>query len=54
MEERKGFGTNIGFLMASVGSAVSLGNILGFPNKMGESGGITFLDESQVLAVQCG
>ena len=25
MEERKGFGTNFGFLMASVGSAVGLG-----------------------------
>ena len=34
MEERKGFGSNFGFLMASVGSAVGLGNIWGFPNKM--------------------
>ena len=40
MEERKGFGTNFGFLMAAVGSAVGLGNIWGFPNKMGASGGI--------------
>ena len=43
MEERKGFGTNFGFLMAAVGSAVGLGNIWGFPNKMGASGGFTFL-----------
>ena len=29
MEERKGFGSNFGFLMAAVGSAVGLGNIWG-------------------------
>ena len=51
MEERKGFGTNFGFLMASVGSAVGLGNIWGFPNKMGASGGFTFLVVYLVLAV---
>ena len=54
MEERKGFGTNFGFLMASVGSAVGLGNIWGFPNKMGASGGFTFLVVYLVLAVLCG
>ena len=54
MEERKGFGTNFGFLMASVGSAVGLGNIWGFPNKMGASGGFTFLIIYLVLAVLCG
>ena len=43
MEERKGFGSNFGFLMAAVGSAVGLGNIWGFPNKMGACGGFTFL-----------
>ena len=41
--ERKGFKSNFGFLMAAVGSAVGLGNIWGFPNKMGASGGFTFL-----------
>ena len=54
MEERKGFGTNFGFLMASVGSAVGLGNIWGFPNKMGASGGFTFLIIYLILAVLCG
>ena len=54
MEERKGFGSNFGFLMAAVGSAVVLGNIWGFPNKMGASGGFTFLLIYLVLAVCCG
>ena len=54
MEERKGFGSNFGFLMAAVGSAVGLGNIWGFPNKMGASGGALFLILYLVLAVFCG
>ena len=54
MEERKGFGSNFGFLMAAVGSAVVLGNIWVFPNKMGASGGFTFLLIYLVLAVCCG
>ena len=54
MEERKGFGSNFGFLMAAVGSAVGLGNIWGFPNKMGASGGFTFLIIYLILAVCCG
>lgn len=44
MENKRGsWGSNIGFLMAAVGSAVGLGNIWGFPYKMGKSGGFTFL-----------
>ena len=54
MEERKGFGTNFGFLMAAIGSAVGLGNIWGFPNKMGANGGFTFLLIYLVLAAVCG
>ena len=54
MEERTGFGSNFGFLMAAVGSAVGLGNIWGFPNKMGASGGFTFLIIYLILAVLCG
>ena len=43
MENRSGFKSNFGFLMAAVGSAVGLGNIWGFPAKMGANGGFTFL-----------
>ncbi len=54
MEERKGFKSTFGFLMAAVGSAVGLGNIWGFPNKMGSNGGFAFLLVYLVLAVLCG
>ena len=43
MSESKGqFNSNFGFLMATVGSAVGLGNLWGFPYKMGTSGGFAF------------
>ena len=54
MEERKGFKSTFGFLMAAVGSAVGLGNIWGFPNKMGSNGGFAFLLVYLVLAILCG
>ena len=41
--KRESWGSNIGFLMAAIGSAVGLGNIWAFPYKMGRSGGFTFL-----------
>ena len=40
---RSSWASNFGFLMAAIGSAVGLGNIWGFPFKMGKSGGFTFL-----------
>ena len=44
MENNRGtWSSNFGFIMAAVGSAVGLGNIWGFPYKMGKSGGFTFL-----------
>ncbi len=37
--KRASWASNLGFLMAAIGSAVGLGNIWGFPYKMGKSGG---------------
>ena len=51
---RASFGSNFGFIMAAVGSAVGLGNIWGFPYKMGMSGGFAFLLVYLVLAVFVG
>ena len=55
MENNRGqWGSNFGFLMAAVGSAVGLGNIWGFPYKMGMSGGFAFLLVYLVLAALVG
>ena len=55
MENQRGtWGSNIGFLLAAVGSAVGLGNIWGFPFKMGKSGGFTFLLVYLFLAIFVG
>ena len=48
------WGSNLGFLMAAVGSAVGLGNIWGFPYKMGASGGFAFLVIYLILAATIG
>ncbi len=37
------WGSTFGFLMATVGAAVGLGNLWGFPYKMGKGGGFIFL-----------
>ena len=42
IHERK-FGSRWGFILASVGSAVGMANVWGFPNKMGSNGGGAFL-----------
>ena len=39
----KGFASRWGFILASVGSAVGMANVWGFPNKMGSNGGGAFL-----------
>lgn len=55
MENKRGqWGSNFGFLMAAVGSAVGLGNIWGFPYKMGKSGGFAFLVIYLLLAALVG
>ncbi len=48
------WGSNLGFLMAAVGSAVGLGNIWGFPYKMGDNGGFAFLIVYLILAATVG
>lgn len=54
MENRGNWSSNIGFLMAAIGSAVGLGNLWGFPYKMGSFGGFAFLIVYLLLAVLCG
>lgn len=48
------WGSNLGFLMATVGAAVGLGNIWAFPYKMGMNGGFAFLVVYFVMAVLIG
>ena len=52
--KRDGFASNFGFIMAAVGSAVGLGNIWGFPYKMGSNGGFAFLLIYLILAIFVG
>ena len=48
------WGSNLGFLMATVGAAVGLGNIWSFPFRMGKNGGFPFLIIYLVLAILVG
>ncbi len=54
-ENKRGqWGSSFGFLMASIGSAIGLGNLWGFPYKMGSSGGFAFLVIYLILVVLAG
>ena len=53
-KKRDSFGSTFGFLMSAIGSAVGLGNIWGFPYKMGKSGGFTFVIIYLLLAILVG
>lgn len=52
--KRANWGSNFGFLMAAVGSAVGLGNLWGFPYKLGKGGGFAFLLIYLILVVTVG
>ncbi len=55
MNGNKGqWGSSWGFLLAAVGSAVGLGNLWGFPYKLGEGGGFAFMLFYLILAVIVG
>lgn len=54
-ENKKGqWGSSFGFLMATVGAAVGLGNLWGFPYKMGKGGGFIFLIIYLILVLLVG
>lgn len=48
------WGSTFGFLMASIGSAIGLGNLWGFPYKMGSTGGFAFLLVYLILIILVG
>lgn len=52
--KRSQWTSNFGFLMAAIGSAVGLGNLWGFPYKMGANGGFVFLIIYLILVLFCG
>lgn len=51
---RSQWSSNFGFLMAAIGSAVGLGNLWGFPYKMGANGGFPFLIIYLIMVILCG
>ena len=54
MKEEKGFKSRLGFILASVGSAVGLGNLWAFPYKAGVNGGAVFVLVYVVMALLIG
>lgn len=58
MEEKKvkrsKFSSNLGMMLACIGGAVGLGNVWGFPSKLGRGGGFYFLIIYVVVALLLG
>ena len=54
MKEEKGFKSRLGFILASVGSAVGLGNLWAFPYKAGVNGGAVFVLVYVIMALVIG
>ena len=48
ISERANFGSKLGVILATAGSAVGLGNVWRFPYMAGENGGAVFLTSSLV------
>ena len=49
--KRSKFSSNLGMMLACIGGAVGLGNVWGFPSKLGRGGGIYLLNIYFVLLV---
>jgi len=55
MEHNRGqWSNNVVFILAAIGSAIGMGNLWGFPYKMGANGGFYFLIIYLVMVVLCG
>lgn len=55
MENKRGQWTSsFGFILASIGSAIGMGNLWGFPYKMGANGGFPFLIIYMIMVIACG
>ena len=55
MDNNRGkWNNNLMFVLAAIGSAIGMGNLWGFPYKMGANGGLPFLVIYLLLVVFCG
>ena len=55
MENNRGkWSSNLVFILAAIGSAIGMGNLWGFPYKMGANGGLPFLLIYLAMVVLCG
>jgi len=54
MQEREQWGSHFGFILASIGAAVGLGNIWRFPYIVGENGGGAFLVPYVIITIGFG